>query len=70
MEDTLLVIENVTTRSINLFKEVLLAINTKLDDTTDFLKYELEEKNLFIRTLLLRDANDELMYVFETTSSR
>ena len=54
MEETLLVTENVTTESINLFKEVLLATIT----TINFLKNELAERKFLISTLLLRDAND------------
>ena len=47
---------DVATESINLFKEVLLSTITKLNESIDFLKNELEERNLLIRTLLLREA--------------
>ena len=44
--------------SITAFKNALIQRFRKLDDIIDFLKNELEEKILLIRTLLLRDAND------------
>ena len=55
-----LVVENddITIESINAFKDALLLTITKLSDTIDFLKRELEEKNLLVRTLLLKEAND------------
>ena len=40
------------------FKNELLSTLTRLYDMIDFLKRELEEKNLLVRTLLFRDAND------------
>ena len=53
-----LVVENDDiTESINAFKDSLLLTITKLSNTIDFLKRELEEKNLLVRTLLLREAN-------------
>ena len=57
-EDIPLVKDDITTESIILFKDALLSTISKLNEMVDFLKNELEEKNLFIRTLLLRDAND------------
>ena len=57
-EDIPLVKDGITTESIILFKDALLSTVSKLNEMVDFLKNELEEKNLFIRTLLLRDAND------------
>ena len=44
--------------SVETFKPALMITIEKLNTTIDFLKNELEEKNLHIRTLLLRDAND------------
>ena len=44
--------------SITRFKDALLSTVSKLNEMIDFLKNELEVKNLFIRTLLLRDGND------------
>ena len=77
-EDIPLVKDGITTESIILFKDALLSTVSKLNEMVDFLKNELEEKNLFIRTLLLRDANDTDMIsigllnksnVIETTSN-
>ena len=56
-----LVKDDITTESIILFKDALLSTVSKLNEIcemVDSLKNELEEKNLFIRTLLMRDAND------------
>ena len=75
MEDVPLINEDLTIESINSFKNALLSTITKLNDTIDFLKNELEEKNLLIRALSLRDANDIIDYellnrsIVETTSS-
>ena len=44
--------------SIDTFKSASMITIEKRNTTIDFLKNELEEKNLHIRTLLLRDAND------------
>ena len=52
-EDTPLVTGSITTDSINVFKDVILSTIAKLKDTIDFLKKELEEKKLLIRTLVL-----------------
>ena len=77
-EDIPLVKDGITTESIILLKDALLSTVSKLNEMVDFLKNELEEKNLFIRTLLLRDANDTDMIsigllnksnVIETTSN-
>ena len=43
------------------FKNELLSTITRLYDMIDFLQRELDEKNLLVRTLLLRDANDSAM---------
>ena len=43
---------------VKIFKTALMSTIEKLYDTIDFLRNELEERNLHIRTLLLRDAND------------
>ena len=40
------------------FKNELLSNITRLYDMIDFLQRELDEKNLLVRTLLLRNAND------------
>ena len=45
--------------SINTFKDQLISTVKKLYEIIDFLKDELEEKNLLVRTLLLREANDD-----------
>ena len=78
-----LVIESdILTESVIAFKTALSSTIEQLNSTIDFLKNELEEKNLHIRALLFRDANDgrsidfELVeeksenniYVIETTS--
>ena len=73
-----LVKDDITTESIILFKDALLSTVSKWNEMVEFLKNELEEKNLFIRTLLLRYANDTDMIsigllnksnVIETTSN-
>ena len=75
MEVVPLINEDLTIESINSFKNALLSTITKLNDTIDFLKNELEENFLLIRILLLRDANDIIDYellnrsIVETTSS-
>ena len=43
----------------NTFKDQLISTVKKLYEIIDFLKDELEEKNLLARTLLLREANDD-----------
>ena len=58
VEDDLLVEENIIGGSINSMKTALMKTIDKLSDTIDFLQNELEERNLHIRTLLLRDANE------------
>ena len=45
--------------SIESFKNALLDTIKQLKDIITFLKDDIEEKNLFIRTLLLRDANED-----------
>ena len=42
---------------INL-KDCVKSVIDELYETIDFLKHELEEKNLLIRALIVRDAND------------
>ena len=42
---------------INL-KDCVKSVKDKLYETIDFLKHEFEEKNLLIRALIVRDAND------------
>lgn len=60
VKEKLFVVENsdYVGESIELFKNALLDTISELKDVTNFLKSEIEEKNLFIRTLLLRDANE------------
>jgi hypothetical protein len=48
------------TGSIETFKDALIFTITELKNTILFLQNELEEKNLLVRTLLLRNANDKL----------
>ena len=57
-EIPILVEKHLVMNSIETFKFALMITIEKLNTTIDFLKNELEEKNLHIRTLLLRDAND------------
>ena len=57
MDETPIIIEDdLMSNSVKIFKTVLIAL--MLYDTIDFLRNELEERNLHTRTLLLRDAND------------
>ena len=49
---------NVTSESITVYKDVLLETIKRLNDTVDFLKSELEEKNLLIKALVFRNANN------------
>ena len=49
---------NIVTDGINDMKDCLKSTMNKLYEMIDFLKQELEEKNLLIRTLTLREAND------------
>ena len=49
---------NMVTDGINNLKDCLKSTMNKLYEMIDFLKEELEEKNLLIRTLTLREAND------------
>ena len=59
MDDIPLIIEgNVMSDSINSFKAALMLTIEKLRATIDFLQNELKERNLHLRTVLLRDAND------------
>ena len=58
VEGDLLVEESIVETSIHSFKTALMQTIEKLNTTIDFLKNELEEKNLHIRALLFRDAND------------
>ena len=57
-EIPILVEKDFVMNSIEIFKSALMITIEKLNTMIDFLKNELEEKNLHIRTLLLRDAND------------
>ena len=58
VEHDLVVGENIIGGSINSLKNALMQTIDKLSATIDFLQNELEERNLHIRTLLLRDANE------------
>ena len=59
--------------SIDTFKNMLIDAIDELKHEINFLRNEMEEKNLFIRTLLIRDANeninpfDSMNYVNKTT---
>ena len=57
-EIPILVEKDLVMNSIETFKSALMITIEKLNTMIEFLKNELEEKNLHIRTLLLRDAND------------
>ena len=57
-EIPILVGKDLVMNSIETFKSALMITIEKLNTTIDFLKNELKEKNLHIRTLLLRDAKD------------
>ena len=50
--------EDVTTQTIEVFKDALMITIASLNKTIDFLQGELEEKNLLVRTLMLRNANN------------
>ena len=50
--------EDLLKDSIDAFKESLKSTINKLYEEIDFLKSEIEEKNLMIRALIFRDAND------------
>ena len=50
--------EDILHDSIKAFKESLVSTINKLDEQIDFMKSEIEEKNLIIRALTFREAND------------
>ena len=50
---------NIVADGINDFKDYLKSTIDKLYETIDFLKQELEEKNILIRALTLRDGNGD-----------
>lgn len=52
-------------------KDTLTSTVNKLYETIDFLKHELEEKNMLVRTLLLKNANESLVddHVLERSES-
>ena len=50
--------ESYTVESIKTMKDALLQLIRKLESTIDFLKTELEEKNLLVKALIFQDAND------------
>ena len=59
MDEIPIIIEDeLMSNSVKIFKTALMSTIDKLYDTIDFLRNELEERKLHIRTLLLRDAND------------
>lgn len=59
LEEVPLIIENdLMSETILIFKNALMLTIEELHSTITFLKNELEERNLHIRTLLLKDAND------------
>ena len=60
---------DLTSETITTFKKVLLERFKQLDDIIDFLKNELEEKNLHIRTMTLKEANDGGKYRSDVTLS-
>ena len=49
---------NLTERSIDAFKDIVIDTIDQLKITIEFLKEEIQEKNVLINTLLLRNAND------------
>ena len=49
--------EDPSSLTVNAFKDQMVSTVVKLYEIIDFLKKELEEKNLLLRTLLLREAN-------------
>ena len=57
--DLPLTIENDISDTTLHFKNALMATIDTLKNTIEFLKNELEEKNLLIRTLLVRDTDDD-----------
>ena len=69
----ILIEEDITSNSIHIFKMALMSTIDKLYDTIDFLKSEIEEKNLHIRTLMLRDVDvlqpEHDFFEIETTPS-
>ena len=61
IEEIPIIIDDVTTHSIEVFKDALMITLGRLNKTIEFLQGELEEKPLLIRTLMLRNANNSVL---------
>lgn len=65
-----IICEDDSLSTINVFKDQLVSTVDKLYETIDFLKRELEEKNILVKTLLSHKNNNRVDESFKATQNR